>query len=534
MPDVTCDYVVVGAGPAGCVLASRLSADPAVRVVLLEAGGPDKAREIAVPAAFSRLFTTGYDWNYRTGKQAGLADRELYWPRGRTLGGSSSINAMMWLRGHQLDYDEWGRDCPGWSYAEVLPYFHRIERRHGGPAAPVYGAAGPVWISQPRSVNPATRAFLAACAAAGLPALGEANEPDNTGYALAPLTQRRGRRWSAADAYLRPARRRPNLTVLTGALAERVELDGDRATGISYRGADGAVHRVTARREVLLSAGAINSPQLLMLSGIGNPDVLRAAGVEPRHELAGVGENLQDHLAAGVNVHCPKPVTMVAAESVGQLARYLLLRRGMLTSNVAEAVAFVRSEPGLPAPDLEMIFAPAPFMDHGLTPPPGHGLTAGTVLLQPDSRGRVTLGSANPADPPQIDPGYLTAPADLTRLVAGVRIAEELLAAEALREYVGGPMTPYPGTVGTAELAQHIRERAETLYHPVGTCRMGSDPDAVVDPALKVRGLDGLRVVDVSVMPRINRGHTQAPAYLIAEKAADLILGHDGPPSAVV
>jgi choline dehydrogenase len=528
MADVTCDYLVVGAGPAGCVLANRLSADPAVRVVLLEAGGPDAAREIAVPAGFSRLFTTAYDWNYRTSKQAGLADRELYWPRGRTLGGSSSINAMMWLRGHQLDYDDWGRDCPGWSYAEVLPYFHRIERRHGGPAASVYGSGGPVWISQPRSVNPATRAFLAACAEAGIQRLGEANAPDNTGYTLAPLTQRRGRRWSAADAYLRPARRRPNLTVLTGALAERVELDGDRATGVSYRGADGVVHRVTANREVLLSAGAINSPQLLMLSGIGNPDLLRAVGVEPRHELVGVGENLQDHLAAGANVHCPEPITMVAAEGIGQLARYLLLRRGMLTSNVAEAVAFVRSDPSLPAPDLELVFAPAPFMDHGQTPPTGHGLTAGAVLLQPDSRGRITLGSASPMDPPQIDPGYLTAQADLTRLVAGVRITEDLLATDALRRYVAGPMDPYPGTVETPALAQYIRERAETLYHPVGTCKMGSGPDAVVDGTLKVHGLRSLRVVDVSVMPRINRGHTMAPAYLIAEKAADLILGHNG------
>jgi choline dehydrogenase len=517
------DYLVVGAGPAGCVLAHRLSADPECSVALLEAGGPDTAREIRVPAAFSRLFTTEYDWNYRTVPQSGLGGRELYWPRGKTLGGSTSINAQMWVRGHRADYDGWAGDCDGWGYAEVLPYFLRAERRHRGTPGGVYGTEGPLWISELRSVNPATTAFLGACAEIGLRRLAELNEAENDGFAPTPVTQRRGRRWSAVDGYLRPAIRRTNLSVLTHAHATRIEFDGDRATGVTYRDANGATRTLTARREVILCGGAVNSPQLLMLSGIGDPETLRAVGVEPRHALPGVGANLQDHLAAGVIVHCPRPVTMFTAESAGQLARFLLLRKGMLASNVAEAVAFAHSEPGLPAPDLELIFAPSAYLDHGQTPPTGHGISIGIILLQPESRGRITLASAEPTQPPVIDPGYLSAGSDLRRLVAGVRLAERLLVTEAMRGYVGAPMAPYPGQVDDATLARHIRERAETLYHPVGTCRMGAGPDAVVDTALKVRGLQGLRVVDASVIPRITRGHTMAPTYMIAERAAELI-----------
>jgi choline dehydrogenase len=335
------DYVIVGAGSAGCVLASRLSADPACRVFLLEAGGSDRKRQIRIPAAFTKLLRTGYDWDYRTSKQPQLSDRELYWPRGKTLGGSSSINGQIWTRGHCVDYDGWAQSCPGWSYDEVLPYFQRAEHRVGSNGGGVYGTSGPQFISELRDPNPTTLAFLAGCAELGLHRIGELNEPDNTGYAPSPVTQRRGLRNSAADAYLHPARRRRNLTVLTGAYAQRILLDGARATGVEYRNATGVTQRVTASREVILSAGAVNSPQLLMLSGIGEPDQLRAAGVEPRHDLVGVGANLQDHLACGVTVHCPKPVRLFAADSPTQLARFLLLRRGMLTSSVNEAVAFL-------------------------------------------------------------------------------------------------------------------------------------------------------------------------------------------------
>ncbi|MEU7875321.1 GMC family oxidoreductase N-terminal domain-containing protein [Dactylosporangium sp. NPDC049140] len=508
------DYVIVGAGPAGCVLANRLSAAPGNRVVLLEAGGPDKAREIRIPAAFSKLFTTEYDWNFRTAPQPGLAGRELYWPRGKTLGGSTSINAQMWIRGCAADYDGWG--VPGWSYSDVLPYFGRILHPEG-----------PLHVEALRSPSPITAAFLEACREVGIAERPDLNGPDNSGFSPTPVTQRRGARHSAADAYLRPAVRRANLTVVTGATVDRLRLSGPgdtkRVTGVTYRAADGTVREVTAQREVLLCAGAVGSPHILQLSGIGDPDRLRAAGIAPVHELPGVGAGLQDHLSAGVVVTCPQPITMVAAESLGSLARYLIGRTGMLSSNVAEAVAFLARGGG--APDIEVIFAPVPFIEHGLVPPPGHGLTIGVVLLQPASRGTVTPASANPAEPPVIEPGYLDDPRDLDTLLWGLRQAERIAATAALKPFVGEPMAPYDGVLDDDATAASIRRNCETLYHPVGTCRMGDDPGSVVDPALKVRGLAGLRVVDASVMPRINRGHTMAPVYMIAEKAATLIDG---------
>lgn len=516
-------YVIVGAGSAGCVLANRLSAEPGCQVALLEAGGPDRKWEIRIPAAFTRLFLTDYDWSYRTTKQPQLSDREVYWPLGKTLGGSSSINGQAWTRGHRADYDGWAQSCPGWSYDEVVPYFRRAERRVGSNAGGVYGTSGPLFISELRDPNPTTLAFLAACAELGLRRLGELNEPDNTGFAPTPVTQRRGLRHSAADGYLRPARRRPNLTVLTGAHAQRILLDGTRATGVEYRDAAGVTQRMTASREVILSAGAVHSPQLLMLSGIGDADQLRAVGVEPRHHLVGVGANLQDHLACGVVFHCTKPITLFAADSPVQLVRFLLARRGMLTSSVNEAVAFVRSDPAQAAPDLEFVWLPVPLLGEGLTPPPGHGMTLAVELLQPDSRGDISLANGDPAEPPVIDPGYLTAESDLRGLATGVRIAERLCDTAALRPYVGAPMAPYPGKVDDTELVTLLRKYAQTAYHPVGTCRMGSDDAAVVDGELRVRGLDGLRVVDASIMPRIIRGHTHAPTVMIAERAADLI-----------
>jgi choline dehydrogenase-like flavoprotein len=483
----------------------------------------DYQREIRIPAAITKLFLSDYDWNYRTTKQPQLSDRAMYWPAGKTLGGSSSINGQAWTRGHRVDYDGWAQSCPGWSYDEVLPYFQRAERRVGSNIGGVYGTSGPQFISELRDPNPTTSAFLAACAELGLRRLGELNEPDNTGYAPTPVTQRRGLRHSAADAYLRPAMRRRNLTVLTGANARRVLLDGARATGVEYQDAAGRTERANASREVILSAGTVKSPHLLMLSGIGEPDRLRAAGVEPRHELVGVGASLQDHLGCGVIVHCPKPVTLAGAGSRAQLARFLLARRGMLTSSVDEAIAFVRSDPDLAAPNLELIWLPVPLLGGGLTPPPGHGLTLAVVFLQPDSRGDIRLASADPAEPPVIDLGYLTAESDLHGLLAGLRIAERLCDTAALRPYVGAPMPPWPGKVDDATLARYVQEHAGTAFHPVGTCRMGSDDAAVVDCELRIRGLDGLRVVDASVMPRIIRGHTHAPTVMIAERAADLI-----------
>ncbi|GAA5085283.1 choline dehydrogenase [Thermocatellispora tengchongensis] len=508
------DYVIVGAGSAGCALAGRLSAEPGVTVALIEAGGPDSKMEIRVPAGFKKLFKTEYDWNFMTAKQSEMAGRRLYWPRGKTLGGSSSINAQMWVRGHRADYDGWG--VPGWSYDEVLPYFQRAEHRVGSNRGGVYGTSGPLHISELRDPNPATEAFLRACAELGMTRLDELNGPSNEGFAQTPVTQWRGRRWSAADAYLRPARGRPNLTVLIRAHAVKVAIEDGRAVGVEC--ADGV--RIAAGREVILCAGAIGSPHLLMLSGVGDPGDLRANGVLPVCELPEVGRNLQDHLASGIILHCPRDITLTGAESLANLARYLLRRRGMLTSNVGEAVAFVRTTPQEPAPDIELIFAPGPFADHGLTPPPGHGLTIASILLQPESRGRITLDGHDVV----IDPAYLTSPADLRRQVAGLRLALDLFATDALAPLAGPPMSPYWGARTEEELERWIRERSETLYHPVGTCRMGTDPASVVDPELRVRGVAGLRVADVSVMPVINRGHTHAPAVMIGEKAADLIL----------
>ncbi|WP_240508950.1 GMC family oxidoreductase [Streptomyces agglomeratus] len=518
------DYVVVGAGSAGCVLAARLSEDPTVRVALVESGGRDRKAEIRIPAAFPKLFKTPYDWDFTTAGQPELGDRELYWPRGHGLGGCSSLNAMMWVRGHRDDYDAWGEAAGAeWSYDGIEPFFRRAERWTGDTSAvggrSVYGTAGPMFVAPPRDPNPTTAAFLAACRGAGLTELPELNGPDPSGFSPTPVNQRAGRRWSTADGYLKPAARRRNLDVVTGARVRRLTFDGTRANGVVTEG--GAVLR--ARREVILSAGAIGSPHLLMLSGIGDPDHLREAGIEPRAESPDVGRHLQDHLSTAVAMRCPLPVTLTGADTLANVGRFLLSGRGPLTSNVGEAVAFVRSTPGLAAPDIELIYAPVPFLEHGLTPPAEHGVTIGVVLLQPASEGRVTLTDARVATAPRIDPGYLTDVSDLRRLMAGVRTAEALFADSAFAPYTAGPMAPYPGIVDDEALARSVRESCETLYHPVGTCRMGSDEGSVTDPGLRVRGVEGLRVVDASVMPRITRGHTQAPTVAIAEKAAELV-----------
>jgi choline dehydrogenase len=515
------DYVIVGAGSAGCVLANRLSADPGVSVALIEAGGADRKQEIHIPAAFSKLFKTPYDWNFSTTPQKHMTDREMYWPRGKVVGGSSSINAMMWVRGHRADYDGWS--VPGWTFDDVLPYFHRIEHRAGTNYANTYGTDGPLWIEELREPNPLTAAFLTACAETGLSRLHELNEADNTGYAPTPVTMHKGRRFSAADAYLHPASDRTNLTIITSGLVEKVLFTDGRATGVEYRDRGGRTQQVTARREVILSAGAIGSPHLLMLSGIGDGAQLSKAGVPVLADRPSVGTNLQDHLAAGVIVHTPTPVTMVNAEKPMQVLKYLLTRKGMLSSNVAEAVAMIQTEPGLDGPDLEIIFAPVPFLDHGFTQPPGHGFTIGGILLQPASKGTIKLSSADPTVSPDIDPNYLDDPADMKLFLTANDIARKFLEAPALAPHVGEPMRPDHWPTDTLDAENLVRKYAETLYHPVGTARMGTDDESVVDEALRVRGVTGLRVVDASVMPRIIRGHTNAPTLMIAEKAADLI-----------
>ncbi|MFD6415461.1 GMC family oxidoreductase [Streptomyces sp. NPDC060194] len=518
------DYIIVGAGSAGCVLAARLSEDPRVRVALVESGGRDRRSEVRIPAAFTALFKTPYDWDLRTAKQEALGGRELYWPRGHVLGGSSSLNAMMWIPGHRADYDAWG-ELAGeeWAYDAFVRYVRRAERWAGAgdPArTTAYGTDGPLHIAPLRDPHPATAAFLEACRGAGLPELPELSGPDHSGCAPTPVNQRRGRRWSAADGYLRPALKRPNLHVYTDTRVSRLHFDdtGTRVNGIVAE-RPGA-NTLLARREVVLSAGAVGSPHLLLRSGIGDPDALRAAGVRIRVASPEVGRHLQDHLATAITLRTTEPISLTGAKTLPNLLRYLLAGRGPLTSNIAEAMAFTRSTPELAAPDLELIFAPVPFVDHGLAPPTEHGLTIGVVLLQPESAGTLSLGADGAA---VIDPGYLTSDGDLRTLVAGVRQAEALFAAPPLARLTADPMGEYPGVLDDAALGELIRATSQTLYHPVGTCRMGLDPYSVTDPRLRVRGVPGLRVVDASVMPRITRGHTHAPTVALAEKAAELI-----------
>ena len=514
------DYVIVGAGSAGCVLAGRLSEDPDVRVLLLEAGGPNSRAEIHIPAAFSKLFQGDLDWNYRTVPQAAASGRDLYWPRGKVLGGSSSINAMIYIRGHAADYDGWAADgCAGWGYADVLPYFKRSEDNARG-AGPYHGAGGPLRVEDPRQPSPISDAFVEASEALGLGHTPDFNGAQQEGAGLYQLTQRRGRRESAADAFLKPARRRRNLTVWTGALAHRIVVERGRAVGVEVA-RNGAVQTVRAEREVLVCGGAVNSPQLLMLSGIGPAPALRAHGIQVVADRAEVGENLQDHLIVGLRWRLREPVSLVNAERLGSIARYLLFRSGQLTSNIAEAGLFAHTRAGQAAPDLQFHVAPALFENHGLVPPTEHGFSLGPTLVGTQSRGRVTLTRADPETHPAIDPQALSDPADLETLVRGVELAREIVEAGPFRRWRGEAVAPL--ATDRAGIERYVRDTCETLYHPVGTCRMGADADAVVDLDLRVRGVDGLRVVDASVMPTIPNGNTNAPTLMIAERAADRI-----------
>jgi choline dehydrogenase len=512
------DYVVVGAGSAGCVLARRLTEDAGARVLLVEAGGPDKRREVQIPAAFGKLFKTECDWDYETEPQPSLGGRRLYWPRGKMLGWSSSMNAMIYIRGHRTDFDGW-RDAAGdgWDFPGVLPYFKKAEHQERG-ASEFHGTGGPLNVADLRTVNPLSRAFVAAAAELGHTLNPDFNGAEQEGFGVYQVTQKGGRRCSAAAAYLKPALGRPNLTVLTGAHATRVVFDGTRAAGVEYvRG--GGTERAHAAREVILSGGAVNSPQLLMLSGVGPADELRRLGVAPTADLPGVGRNLQDHLIVAVAYACTRPVSLASAEAKRNIASYLLFGRGPLTSNVGEAGGFVRTDPRLRAPDLQFHFGPVYYLSHGFVRPEGHGFSVGPTLIRPRSRGRITLKSADPFAPPSIEPRYLEDEADLRLLVEGVRLARELAHTRALGGFRGAPVCEKLST--DEEIVGHIRATAETIYHPAGTCRMGNDALAVTDARLRVRGVEGLRVVDASVMPEIVGGNTNAAVIMLAEKAAD-------------
>ena len=522
MTQDTFDYVIVGAGSAGAVLAARLSEDPQIGVLLLEAGGEADADEVMIPAAFPTLFKTRWDWNYSTTEQKQLNNRRAYWPRMKALGGCSSMNAMIYIRGNRADYDAW-RDqygAAGWGYADCLPYFVKAEgnARLGGP---FHGRTGPLHVEDRRYTHELSHAFVDSAASAGFKPTDDFNGSTEEGAGLYQVTCRGGRRWSTNEAYLKPARGRPNLTVATGALAARVELEGERATGVTFR-QGGAEHTVRATREVVLCGGSINSPQLLMLSGIGPGNHLAEVGVTCRVDLPGVGSNLQDHPVVPLLWYTRGTSDLAQLNTVRNFVRWKARGTGPLASNVGEAGAFFTSREGLPAPDIQIHTAPSGFYDNGLHEPDSRMFTAAATLVSVASRGSVRLRSVDPAWHPAIDAAYLEDQTDLDALLAGVRRTWQISTQGALGSFLDRPWN-LPDDPSDEDLVEHIRTWTQTLYHPVATCAMGSGDDAVVDARLRVRGVEGLRVVDASVMPAVPRGNTNAPTIMIAEKAADEI-----------
>ena len=524
----TFDHVVVGAGSAGAVVAARLTEDGATRVLLLEAGPEAEIDEVTVPAAFSAMFKTKWDWNYSTSEQKQLHGRRAYWPRMRAVGGCSAMNAMIYIRGNRADYDGWrdAHGCTGWGYEDVLPYFVRAEgnTRLG---APYHGQDGPLHVEDRRFTHELTAAWVESAVAAGFKPTDDFNGAEQEGAGLYQVTCRRGRRWHVGKAYLDPARERPNLTVRTRALATRVLVEGGRAVGVAYR--RGRLEEVAhADGEVVLAGGAVSSPQLLMLSGIGPADHLRERGIAVVVALAGVGENLHDHPMVPLIWHTRGATDLVEANTLRNLARARALGRGPLVSNIAESGAFWRSRDGLAAPDLQAHVAATGLWDNGLHEPTTRKFTVAPTLVDVASRGRLRLRSADPQWHPDIDPAYYDAQEDLDAMVSGIHRMLETVLTGPVAAYVDRPFMPVGAAGGVptdGEVVEHVRSQSQTLYHPVGTCAMGTGEQAVVDPELRVRGVEGLRVADASVMPVVPRGNTNAPTIMIGEKAADLLRG---------
>ncbi|MFP5305675.1 MAG: GMC family oxidoreductase [Gammaproteobacteria bacterium] len=526
------DYVIVGGGSAGCVLANRLSADARLRVCLLEAGPPDTSPFIRMPAGvLAMLRSDVYNWKFRTVPQPRMDNRSLFWPRGRTLGGSSSINAMCYIRGHAWDYDHWAElGNSGWSYREVLPYFKRLENFESGPDE-FHATGGPLNVARLRQPNALSAVYLSAARQAGHAYNADFNGAVQEGMGYYHVAQKGGERCSNAAAYLRPAEARANLDVRTGVHATRILFEGRRAVGVRYY-ADGIYREVHARREVILSAGAVCSPQLLLLSGVGPEEELRRHAIAPVHLLPGVGKNLQDHVDAYVSMRTRTrlgfsfhPLSFL--RSLKALLLYVAGRRGELTSNIAEVGGFLKSDPSEPIPDLQFHFVPLGNTQHAQDLAPmfrGYACTILACDLRPRSRGEVRLASADPLAPPAIDPRHFDDERDLDKLVVAIRKAREIFAQPAFAEHNGAELEPGAEVQTDEQLRAWLRAHAETLYHPVGTCKMGSDAAAVVDAQLRVHGLVGLRVVDASIMPTLVGGNTNAPTTMIAEKGADMIL----------
>ncbi len=531
------DYVIVGAGSAGCVLANRLTADGRHRVLLLEAGPPDTDPMIHIPVGYAKtLKDPRVNWLYETEPVAGTANRPHIWPRGKVLGGSSSINGLLYVRGQPSDYDNWAQlGATGWSWADVLPYFRRAEANER-LRDELHGTDGPLNVSDATQRHPVSDAVIEAGIQAGLPFNDDCNSGIQDGISYFQLTVKNGRRWSTASAYLRPAMQRANLVVETGAQAEAVLFEGRQAVGVRYR-QNGRTLTVRAAREVLLCGGAVNSPQLLELSGVGDPEVLKAAGIEVRHALAGVGANLQDHYVVSLQFRLKPGTVSVNEMSRGwrlarEALRYAVHRTGLLTLSAAHVQAYIRTRPGLSGPDVQFHILPATADIPKYTAQQvwelerAPGLTIAPCQLRPESRGTIHVRSADPFAPPAIRPNYLADPLDQETIVAGLRFGRTLAAQPALARWISHETFPGPAAADDTGLLQWARESGTTIYHPVGTCRMGQagDPGAVVDPAGRVHGLGSLRVVDASVMPRLVSGNTNAPTIMIAEKIADSIL----------
>ena len=534
------DYIIVGAGSAGCVLAHRLTEDGSTTVLLLEAGGPDHGWDwrLHMPAALAYPMNgTRYNWDYRTEPQEHLNGRRLHWPRGKVLGGSSSINGMAYVRGNAGDFDHWadvtGDD--GWNYQHVLPYFRRAETYDRGGDA-YRGADGPLRVHGGEGWSPLYRAFIDAGVQAGYPETADMNGYQQEGFGRMDMTVHDGKRCSAARAYLHPAMDRPNLRVLTGALTRRILFDGKRAIGVDYR-RRGETSTAHAAREVLVAAGAINAPQLLMLSGIGDPAHLDEHGIPCVAPVPGVGRNLQDHLELYVQYACTQPVTLYAATRPLNKAmigmQWLATRRGLGATNHFESGGFIRSDPAVPWPDIQYHFLPMAVRYDGTSAAKGHGFQAHAGPMRSLSRGRLRLASADPAAAPIIDPASMAHEQDWREMRACVRLTREIIGGQALAPYRGTELSPGPDCQTDDDIDAFVRAQAESAYHPCGTCRMGDDDGAVVDSRLRVHGCEGLRVIDASIMPRITTGNLNAPTIMIGEKGADLVLGRHLPPANV-